>query len=86
MTKVFVDGREGTTGLRIAERLEKRPNVSLIVLPEEKRKDPEARREAIFASDVTFLCLPDAAAEESPGWRSRRCSVPWSRTSIPAWK
>ena len=65
MTKIFVDGREGTTGLRICERLSSRGGVELITLPDEKRKDPAARREAIHSSDVTFLCLPDAAAEES---------------------
>ena len=65
MTRVFVDGREGTTGLRISERLGGRGDIELIVLPEEKRKDPAARKEAIFASDVTFLCLPDEAARGS---------------------
>lgn len=65
MTRVFVDGREGTTGLRISERLGGRGDIELIVLPEEKRKDPAARKEAIFASDVTFLCLPDDAARGS---------------------
>ena len=65
MTKVFIDGREGTTGLRIYERLLGREGTEVIILPEEKRKDSAARREAIFASDVTFLCLPDAAAKES---------------------
>lgn len=65
MIKVFVDGREGTTGLRISERLESRDDVSLILLPDEVRKQPDARKEAIFSSDVTFLCLPDDAARES---------------------
>ena len=65
MTRVFVDGREGTTGLRICERLAGRGDVELIVLPDASRKDPAARREAICASDVTFLCLPDDAARES---------------------
>ena len=65
MTKVFIDGSAGTTGLRIYERLGAREDITLITLPEEKRKDPAARREAINASDVTFLCLPDDAARES---------------------
>lgn len=65
MIKVFVDGREGTTGLRISERLESRDDVSLILLPDEVRKQLDARKEAIFSSDVTFLCLPDDAARES---------------------
>ncbi len=63
--KVFIDGKEGTTGLRIYERLETRDDFELITLPEEKRKDAAARKEAIHAADVAILCLPDAAARES---------------------
>ena len=63
--KLFIDGREGTTGLRIMQRLEGRKELELLVLPEAKRKDPAARAEAINASDVTLLCLPDDAARES---------------------
>ena len=65
MYNVFIDGREGTTGLQICERLEKRADINLIVLPESKRKDPSARRECLNSADISFLCLPDAAAEES---------------------
>ncbi|MDE6411069.1 MAG: N-acetyl-gamma-glutamyl-phosphate reductase [Clostridia bacterium] len=65
MIKVFIDGREGTTGLKIDERLRLRDDIQVIVLPEELRKDIAARREAINSSDVTFLCLPDAAAKEA---------------------
>ena len=65
MYKVFIDGREGTTGLRIFDRIKERDDISLIILPEEKRKDPDARREAINDSDITILCLPDAASIES---------------------
>lgn len=65
MYQVFIDGSAGTTGLRIREMLKKRTDVSLIVLPEELRKDTAARKEAINASDVTFLCLPDDAAREA---------------------
>ncbi len=65
MTKVFVDGSAGTTGLRIRERLEARSDISLVILPEELRKDTEARREALNSSDIAFLCLPDAAAIEA---------------------
>ena len=64
-TKVFIDGSAGTTGLRIYERLEARNDIELIRLAEEKRKDPDARREAINNSEVTFLCLPDDAAREA---------------------
>ena len=65
MTKVFIDGSAGTTGLRIYERLHKRPDLQLITLPEETRKDPSARKEAIYAADAVFLCLPDPAAVEA---------------------
>ena len=65
MTKVFIDGSAGTTGLRIRERLEARADIELVLLPEALRKQPEARREAIHASDIAFLCLPDDAAREA---------------------
>ncbi len=63
--KVFVDGGAGTTGLRIRERLARRPELEMITLPEELRKDPSAVRDAINASDICFLCLPDDAAREA---------------------
>ena len=65
MIKVFIDGSEGTTGLRIAERLKKRSDIELITIPEEYRKDAVERAKRINASDVTFLCLPDVAAKEA---------------------
>lgn len=63
--KVFIDGKEGTTGLQIYQRLAARDDVELIVLGEELRKDVSARKECINGADVVFLCLPDAAAKES---------------------
>ncbi len=65
MKKIFIDGSAGTTGLRIRERLGGREDISLIVLPEEQRKDTEARRRALNEADIAFLCLPDAAAIEA---------------------
>ena len=65
MKQVFIDGSVGTTGLRIYERLALRSDLTLLTLPEEKRKDPEARREMLHTADVAFLCLPDDAARES---------------------
>ena len=65
MTKVFIDGSVGTTGLRIADRLAAREDISLIRLPEALRKETDARKEAINSADIVFLCLPDAAAMEA---------------------
>lgn len=65
MIRVFIDGKEGTTGLQIFERLGKRPDISIFTLPEERRKDVAARKECINDADIVFLCLPDAAARES---------------------
>ncbi|MBQ8308483.1 MAG: N-acetyl-gamma-glutamyl-phosphate reductase [Clostridia bacterium] len=65
MKKVFIDGSAGTTGLRIYERLEARQDIELIRLSEENRKDAQARKQALNAADVAFLCLPDDAAREA---------------------
>ena len=65
MTKVFIDGSAGTTGLRIADRLANRTDIELVRLPEELRKNADARRDALFSADIAFLCLPDAAAVEA---------------------
>lgn len=63
--KIFIDGSEGTTGLRIQERFAEREDVELLPISSELRKDKEERKRLINSSDITFLCLPDAAAEES---------------------
>ncbi len=65
MTKVFIDGSAGTTGLRIYERLSERRDIQLLTLSEELRKDTDARAEKINSADIVFLCLPDAAAIEA---------------------
>ncbi len=65
MTNIFIDGKEGTTGLQIYERLSERSDISLITLAESERKDPYKRREALNSCDIAFLCLPDAAAIEA---------------------
>ena len=65
MYKVFIDGSAGTTGLKIYDRLSERKDISLIILPDEIRKDVNARKDALNSSDVSFLCLPDAAAIEA---------------------
>ena len=65
MTKVFIDGSAGTTGLRIYERLSSRTDIELMTLSGELRKDAEARREMLNKADIAFLCLPDQAAMEA---------------------
>lgn len=65
MTKVFIDGSAGTTGLRIEERLSSRNDIERITLSEAYRKDTAARQDALSRADIAFLCLPDAAAIEA---------------------
>ncbi len=64
-TKIFIDGSEGTTGLRIYERFEGRDDIELLCISSELRKDINERKRLINESDITFLCLPDVAARES---------------------
>lgn len=89
MIRVFIDGKEGTTGLRIWERLQGRNDIELITLPEDKRKDPQARKEAIHAADTVFLCLPDAAAVEAvelaKGSKARIIDASTAHRTNPAW-
>ena len=86
---VFIDGKEGTTGLRIFDRLAERGEFSLLTLPEEKRKDADARREAIHAADIAILCLPDAAARESvalaEGSNTRILDTSTAHRVAPGW-
>lgn len=63
--KIFIDGKEGTTGLKIFERFASRNDIEILQIDEDKRKDPAERKKLINASDFTFLCLPDDAARES---------------------
>ncbi|MGN1081209.1 MAG: N-acetyl-gamma-glutamyl-phosphate reductase [Acutalibacteraceae bacterium] len=65
MKRVFIDGRSGTTGLRIYDRLSVRNDIELIMLSDGERRDAAKREQAINSSDVTFLCLPDDAARQS---------------------
>ncbi len=64
-TKIYIDGSEGTTGLRIMERFKNRDDIELLTIPSELRKDLNERKKYINASDITFLCLPDDAAREA---------------------
>ena len=65
MKRVFIDGSAGTTGLRIYERLRERDDISLLLLSDDRRKDPAARKEMLNEADVAFLCLPDDASREA---------------------
>lgn len=65
MVKVYIDGQEGTTGLKILERFKNRNDIELLRIAEDKRKDNDERKKMINSSDFTFLCLPDAAAREA---------------------
>ena len=64
---IYIDGREGTTGLQIYDRLSQREDIELLLIDEEKRKDPAERGRLMNAADIVFLCLPDAAAVEAVG-------------------
>ena len=64
-TRVYIDGSEGTTGLLIFERFKAREDIELLSIDPALRKDPSERARLINASDITFLCLPDAAAKEA---------------------
>lgn len=63
--KVYIDGKEGTTGLQIYDRLSGRDDIELLLIDEDKRKDTDERRKFLNAADIVFLCLPDAAAKEA---------------------
>ena len=65
MYKIFIDGRAGTTGLKIDQRLSGREDLEILTIPDALRKDEHARAEAINAADAVFLCLPDPAAREA---------------------
>lgn len=65
MVKLYIDGQEGTTGLKILERFKNRNDIELLKIDEDKRKDADERKKLINSSDFTFLCLPDTAAREA---------------------
>jgi N-acetyl-gamma-glutamyl-phosphate reductase len=67
-SKLYVDGQAGTTALRIRDWLAERDDLEVFVLPEELRKEPSARRQALKSADIVLLCLPDDAAKETAAW------------------
>lgn len=86
---VFIDGEVGTTGLQIRDRLLSRADIALISLPEDRRKDREARADAFARADVAILCLPDDAAREAvalcEGLPTRLIDASTAHRTNPAW-
>jgi N-acetyl-gamma-glutamyl-phosphate reductase len=87
--KVFVDGQEGTTGLRIHEYLAQRADVDVLSIDTERRKDAAERARLLNAADVAFLCLPDDAAREAAAMvtNPRTCLIDASTAhrTAPGW-
>lgn len=89
--KIFIDGRHGTTGLKIDERLQGRNEFEILTIPEAQRKDAAVKAEFINRADVVFLCLPDAAAKESVALldpsnrRTRILDASTAHRTDPAW-
>ena len=87
--QVFVDGQEGTTGLRIHEYLAQRPDIEVLRIDADKRKDPAERARLLNAADVAFLCLPDAASREAASLvtNPRTCLIDASTAhrTVPGW-
>lgn len=88
MVKVYIDGQEGTTGLKILERFKDRKDIELLKIAEDKRKDNDERKKMINSADFTFLCLPDAAAKEAvamAGDRVRIIDASTAHRTNPDW-
>ncbi|MBP0983741.1 MAG: N-acetyl-gamma-glutamyl-phosphate reductase [Oscillospiraceae bacterium] len=89
MVKVYIDGQEGTTGLKILERFKNRTDIELLRIDEDKRKDADERKKLIHSADFTFLCLPDAAAREAvalaEGSKTRIIDASTAHRTDPAW-
>ena len=87
--KVYIDGKEGTTGLQIYDRLASRDDIELLLIDETKRKDPDERKKLINAADITFLCLPDAAAKEAVSFvekdSARIIDASTAHRTVPGW-
>ena len=66
--KIYIDGQAGTTALRIREWLTGRDDIEVITLPEELRKDADARKQALRDATIVLLCLPDDAAKDAAAW------------------
>ena len=87
--KIYIDGKDGTTGLQIYDRLAARSDVDLLLIDEDKRKDPAERKKLMAAADIVFLCLPDAAAVEAvalaEGTNARIIDASTAHRTAPGW-
>ena len=87
--KVYIDGKDGTTGLQIYDRLAARDDIDLLLIDEDKRKDPVERRKLMAAAGIVFLCLPDAAAVEAvalaEGASARIIDCSTAHRTAPGW-
>jgi N-acetyl-gamma-glutamyl-phosphate reductase len=89
VTGVFIDGGHGTTGLEIRERLAGRKDIAVIEIEEARRKDADARREALNDADIVVLCLPDEASREAVALvdndRTRIIDASTAHRTAPGW-
>ena len=87
--KIYIDGKEGTTGLQIYDRLAARSDIQLLLIDEDKRKDPTERKKLMAVADIVFLCLPDAAAVEAvalaEGTSARVIDASTAHRTAPGW-
>ena len=87
--KVYIDGKDGTTGLQIYDRLAARDDIDLLLIDEAKRKDPGERKRLMAEADIVFLCLPDAAAVEAvalaEGSGARMIDASTAHRTAPGW-
>ena len=87
--KIYIDGKDGTTGLQIYDRLAARSDIELLLIDEDKRKDPAERKKLMAEADIVFLCLPDAAAVEAvalaEGTGARIIDASTAHRTAPGW-
>ena len=87
--RVYIDGKDGTTGLQIYDRLAARSDIELLLIDEDKRKDPAERKKLMAEADIVFLCLPDAAAVEAvalaEGTGARIIDASTAHRTAPGW-